>query len=360
MTVVLGFLCAMAFLNQMTAFRMESAKPLKKQAKVSVLIPLRNESARLERLLSNLSAILAPNVEILLLNDESTDDTWEVLQRTSKQGFRILQGKPIPTGWVGKPWACSQLAEAAQGEILLFCDADVSMSGQAVERTISLMEEHQADALTALPHQELPTVFEKAIVPFVMHLPVLGLLPLRWICQLRSASLLVANGQWFAFKREAYFKTGGHASVANSLLEDMYLGRKLVKQGLKLLPVLATKDLKVRMYDSWHSLTEGFTKNLFLLAGGTALSGLALFSVSLWIYLGPIVLAITERPSAGLSLFLLLVFRSLCAFSFRVPLGSIWLHPLGAVGFLWLLGRSCLAHFRNQVSWRGRFVQIPN
>ncbi|MFM8269355.1 MAG: glycosyltransferase, partial [Pseudomonadota bacterium] len=151
MIFVLSFLCLMALLNHFTAVRMERAKPLKRVSKVSVLIPLRNESARIGKLLENLSQIVSQNIEVLLLNDESTDDTWEKLQKNSPKEVRLISGKPLPVGWVGKPWACAQLSEHASGEVLLFCDADVWMSPHAIERTLSLMDEHQAEALTALP-----------------------------------------------------------------------------------------------------------------------------------------------------------------------------------------------------------------
>lgn len=350
----------MALLNHLTVIRMEKAKPLKSQCRVSVLIPLRNESARVSKLLESVSLIISESVEVILLNDESSDDTWAKLENHSNEKIRLIQGKPLPPGWVGKPWACAQLSNEATGDVLLFCDADVWMSEKAIERTVSLMEEHQADALTALPYQELPTPLEKAIVPFVMHLPIWGLLPLRWIFKWKSPSLLVANGQWFAIRKSAYVKVGGHESVFASLLEDMELGRKLVKEGFSLLPALATQDIRVRMYDSWPSMKEGFTKNLYLLCGGNGVGLAAVFGMSLWVYLGPLVLAMKEVSGAGIALLFLLLFRSITAVSFRVSPGSVWLHPLGALGFLYLLGGSWVTRLRGQVTWRGRQVQTAN
>ncbi|MFM8270691.1 MAG: glycosyltransferase, partial [Pseudomonadota bacterium] len=212
----------------------------------------------------------------------------------------------------------------------------------------------------ALPYQELSTFFEKAIIPFVMHLPIWGLLPLRWISLFKSSSLLVANGQWLAIRRSAYFEVGGHECVSHSLLEDMELGRKLVQAGFKLLPVLSTQDVRVRMYDSWDALREGFTKNLYFLSGGNYFSLAAVFGLSLWIYVNPLFLSWKEAPGAGACLLLLLAFRSITAFSFRVSPGSVWLHPLGALGFLYLLGRSGWMRACNQVTWRGRQVPASN
>lgn len=360
MIIVLSFLCLMALLNFLTAIRMEKAEPLKVPDKVSLLIPLRNESERVTNLLSNLSKSIAPEVEVLLLDDNSNDDTWEKLQSLARRDFRLIQGSPLPQDWVGKPWACSQLAEQASGEIFIFCDADVFPSEKAIERTLSLMKTHQVDAVTALPYQELVTPLEKAIIPFVMHLPIVGLIPLRWVAKLKKSSLVVANGQWLAIKRSAYFQVGGHQAVQFSLLEDMDLGRSLVKAGFKLLPVLATKDLQVRMYDSWKSMEEGFTKNLYLLAGGKNIPVTMVFGISFWIYLGPLILALTQSPRAGLALSLLVIFRAIAALSFRVSPGTVFLHPIGALGFLLLLLRSFRAYAKNQIVWRGREVQSAN
>lgn len=360
MIFVLAFLCGMTLLNYFTVIRMEKAKNLDDTIKVSVLIPLRNEGLRIAELLAKVSKLVYSNCEIIFLNDESTDDTWEKLQAFSGKKIRMVQGKPLPQGWVGKPWACWQLAEVASGDVLLFCDADVSMGSHSIQRTVSLMEEHQADALTALPYQDLPTAFEKAIIPFVMHLPILGLLPLRWVSRFKSPNLLVANGQWFAIRRKKYFGVDGHRSVSHSLLEDMELGRNLARAGFTVVPVLATHDLSVRMYDSWDAMKEGFTKNLYLLSGGNPWAATAVMGTSLWMYLGPILLALYEKPGAGQALLLLIFFRSLAALTFRVSPGSVWLHPGGALGFLWLLARSGVAHLKNQVSWRGRPVQTAN
>src|SRR5690606_308694 len=112
--------------------------------------------------------------------------------------LRLLRGRPLPAGWLGKSWACHQLAEAARGEVLVFCDADVTVHPGALPRTIAAMERAEAGALTALPRQRLGTWAESAVVPLVAHLPVLALLPLPLVPRVRAPSLSMANGQWLA------------------------------------------------------------------------------------------------------------------------------------------------------------------
>ena len=344
---LLGALVGMALLNGFTAIRLEKAPVLESSLIVSLLIPLRNERSRLSQLLQSLEKLNVPFLEIILLDDESEDGTFEELQKINTPKFLLLKGMPLPEGWVGKNWACHQLSEKAKGDILVFCDADVAIGEKAIERTVSWIETLKVDALTALPFQKMESISEKSIIPFVMHLPVLGLLPLRWLCQLRRPSMVVANGQWLAIKKQSYHACGGHESVKNVIIEDMALGRNLVRNGFSLLPVLATHDLKVRMYESFESLVEGFTKNLFLLTGGNYFSWLLVFLMSVLVYLGPL-------WAGGVSLVLLVLFRVITAYVFEAPLLTIVLHPLGALGFLALLVKSLRAHLGHQVVWKGR------
>lgn len=340
----------MSLLNGVTAFRLENAPPLLEKPKVSFLIPLRNESSRIEILLKKLKGLTYPYLEIILLNDESTDETGKLLQEYSGAFFKYVNGKPLPPGWIGKSWACFQLSQIASGEVLLFCDADVEMSPKSVERTVAWMQSQNADAVTALPFQKMETVWEKAIIPFVMHLPILGLVPLRWVAALKNKSLVVANGQWFGIQKTAYEKVGGHESVKSSLLEDMDLAKNLVKEGSPVLPVVGVKDLEVRMYRSWKEIEEGFTKNLFYLAGGSLGGVVFVFCFSSILYFVPL----TSLGLLGGLIFL----RVICLWTFQSSWKTLLLHPVGLLGILWLLVRSSFAHYRQKIVWRGRKV-IP-
>jgi len=343
--------CAfMAILNWATAFRLEKAPLLLEKPKVSLLIPLRNESSRIRTLLTHLKNLTYPFLEIILLNDESTDNTGILLEKLADPSFKWVNGKPLPQGWVGKSWACFQLSQIATGELFLFCDADVEMSPKSVERTVAWIQAQKTDAVTVLPFQQMETFWEKAVIPFVMHLPILGLVPLRWVARIKNKNLVVANGQWFGIQKKAYEKIKGHESVKNSLLEDMDLAKNLVKSGSAVLPVIGVQDLKVRMYRSWGEILEGFTKNLFYLAGGSVGGVSLVFCFCLILYLVPLT-----------SVFLLgglVVLRIICFHTFKSPWETLLFHPMGAIAFLGILIRSSLAHYRKKIVWRGREV-IP-
>ncbi|NBX83552.1 glycosyltransferase [bacterium] len=355
---VLGVLVSMALFNLLTAPRMHQGKHSAFQPAVSLLIPLRNEAHHVRELIQALKRVEYAPLEILLLDDASTDTTQAVLREEATAQMQVLAGEPLPEEWVGKSWACHQLAQKATGEILIFCDADVRMSASSVQHTVDWLEHTQSGAVTGLPLQVFGSWFEAAVIPFIMHLPIAGLVPLRFLSYSRRPSLVVANGQWFAFTRAAYEASGGHenAEVKNTVLEDMALGRAVVRAGFSVQPLVATHDLKVRMYDSWKALESGFTKNLYLLCGGNRVAVILVMSFSALAYGMPLVLALQEVPWAGLAVGLLLLLRGLVAVLFKTGFQSLLFHPLGAALYGYLLLRSWAAQSFIKTSWKGRPV----
>lgn len=348
-TLALAFLTSMVFFNYLTAFRLEKAPPPKTCPKVSLLIPVRNEASQIPQLLKVLSEISYASLEIIFLDDESQDQTLLLLQSSTSDQIKVFSGKPLPPSWAGKPWACYQLAQLATGNIMIFCDADVRPGPDAITQTVGLMENLSVDVATALPFQEMKTFWEKAVIPFVMHLPILSLVPLRFSYRFKSPSWVVANGQWLAFSRKSYEAIQGHQSVKDSFLEDMELAKNAARKGFRVLPVIASKGIRVRMYLNRHELAEGFTKNLYLLCGKRASSLCVLAGFWAVVYLGPL------WARQGMALLLLIGLRVFTLMAFRSSWATLLLHPVGALGFLVLMARSGYFWvFKKQVSWRGR------
>jgi len=348
-SLALVFLSGMALLNRFTALHLEKAPLTEKFPKVSLLIPVRNEASRIPDLLKSLSQVSYPSLEIIFLSDESQDETLSLLQAFVSERIKVFSGKPLPEGWAGKPWACHQLAELATGEVLVFCDADVRPGPEAILHTVGLMENQKVDVLTVLPFQEMKSLWEKAIIPFVMHLPILSLVPLKFSFRFKSPSWVVANGQWLTFSKRSYEAIQGHESVKNSFLEDMELAKNAVRRGFQVLPVIASEGIRVRMYQNSCELVEGFTKNLYLLCGQKTLSLFILFFFWGIVYISPFF------GGQAIALILLLFLRAITANVFKASWKTLLLHPLGALGFLGLMARSWYFWvFKKQVSWRGR------
>ena len=239
---------------------------------ISILVPARNEELNLWRCVDSLLNQNYPNFELIIVNDGSTDRTAEILQKLKTQHtrasrLRIIDGRPLPDGWIGKCWACHQLAECAKGEWLLFTDSDTRHEPGALTAAFLLAEERHADLVSLWPHQVTDGIGEMLVVPLVQ-LILVGYCPLWLIDTVRSPRMVAACGQYMLWKRESYFRTGGHESVKSHLVEDVALAGRVVREKMRLVNADATEVVSTRMYRSFRELWLGFTKNFYAGFGG--------------------------------------------------------------------------------------------
>lgn len=230
---------------------------------VSILIPARNESAVIAQTVQSLISQNHSNFEILILDDNSTDGTaTEAIKAANGDSrLQVLSGVALPTGWLGKNWACHQLAQAARGEWLIFTDADVCWKPDALAALMSEIERTQADLLTVWPTQQTESWGERLVVP-LMSLAILGYLPLPLVHHTRWSSFAAANGQCLAFRRSAYQKIGGHAAVRDRIVEDVAFARRIKMAGFRLRMADGAGKIACRMYHDWPSVRDGFGKNI--------------------------------------------------------------------------------------------------
>jgi Glycosyltransferase like family 2 len=355
-TAILAGMLAVALYNLATAPRLEAAGEPAARPYVSVLVPARDEAENLRRTLPGLLTLDYLRLEVLVLDDRSGDGTARVAEEIGRGGgatLSVLRGTEPPLGWTGKNWACHQLAEAASGEVLVFCDADVEAAPASIRRTVAALQRHRAGALTAIPRQRLDHWMQAAVVPVIVQLPVLSMLPLRLVPAVRAPSLSMANGQWLAFTRAAYDATGGHAAVRWEVVEDVALGRLVKARGHRLAVCVAASLLAVRMYAGPAAMRDGFRKNLYPLLGGRRApfaAGLALLSLA-WLY--PFAAALRGML---VPLALLAAVRIAGALLFRQGWRTAALHPLGALAAAVLAVESWIGHERGRVAWKGRAV----
>ncbi|MGQ9887703.1 MAG: glycosyltransferase [Aggregatilineales bacterium] len=273
---------AVALLNALLFPRLRPAPP-KFGWRVSVLIPARNESAVIGQTVRMLLRQTRPPDEILVLDDSSDDGTAECAQ-TAAEGhpaLRVITGTPLPAGWMGKNWACHQLAQAASGELLVFIDADVIWQPNALAALTAQMQTSRADLLTVWPTQRTESWAERLVVPLIA-LAVLGYLPLPLVHHTPFSVAAAANGQCMVFRRSAYDSVGGHAAVRNQIVEDVALARRVKRAGLRLRMADGAGLVACRMYRDWSSVRSGFGKNI--LAGhGNSLLFLAVSTAFHWI-----------------------------------------------------------------------------
>jgi cellulose synthase/poly-beta-1,6-N-acetylglucosamine synthase-like glycosyltransferase len=232
--------------------------------RVSLLVPARDEAARLPATLPGLLA--QPAEEILVLDDGSTDGTAGVVAAVHDPRLRLITSRPRPSGWIGKNWACHQLAAAATGDLLVFCDADVTLAPGALDALWAEMRRQRADVFSVFPRQRTGTLGERLLVPLIDE-TLLAFLPHQLLDRPVPAAA-TANGQLLAFGRRAYDAVGGHAAVADRIVEDVALARRVRRTGLRLGLALGADLVSTRMYDGYAASVRGLGKSLRAAHGG--------------------------------------------------------------------------------------------
>lgn len=336
------------------------------EGKVSVLIPARNEEHRIPACLESLSRQQTGILEILILDDQSEDGTASVVQECAGKDTRIrlIRGKERPPGWVGKSWACLQLAEEAKGDFLLFTDADTVHEDLSVARGHAAMIGAGADLLSFWPRQLTGTLPEKMLIPF-MEILLLVFLP-QWMPG-RFSTLGAACGQFILIRRQAYDRLGGHTAVRNHLVEDVALARAARGAGLRVVNRDGRHALSCRMYQSWREIVEGFSKNLRASCDDSLLTFFGLNGFLHLLFLLPFLqLPFFFWMTAEMRLIVLL--QILAVYLLRAVLaivrGHRWLgvalHPLAQILWLGITINSWIATARGRITWKGREYGSPN
>ena len=231
---------------------------------VSILIPARNEYHNLRRCLDSLINQDYSNIEILVLNDRSTDQTATLVEEYQNKDKRVqlLQGQDLPDGWIGKHWACHQLSEAAKGTIILFMDADTVLSSSIVSKAVLGMNEQNSDLVSLVPGRKANCLIEKLMFPLIDWM-ILCWLPVKLAYSSKSPYLSANFGQFMMFRKEAYITIGGHSYLRNNLLDDFELGREIKRNGLKWNLYDGSKDITTRMYSRSREAFIGLSRSIF-------------------------------------------------------------------------------------------------
>ena len=320
---------------------------------VSVIVPARNEETCLSTCLESLVAQERITKEIIVVDDHSTDGTREIA--SSFRDVKVVEADRLRSGWTGKNNALVTGARHARGGWLLFTDADTVHFPGSLARAVAEAQSHTADMLSYSPEQLAGTFWERAVMPVIFAELASVYRPSR--VSDPDSPIAAANGQYLLIRREAYDAIGGHAAVADNLLEDVALARAMKRSGRKIFFRYGGDAVRTRMYRSFSQLREGWTKNLVLLfphpevlaafrllEGGVFLASVALLAAALatqhlWLALG------FALPPA-----LILKRISRAHFSWSTNL----LAPIGLFTFSSLLVRSIQAHSRGGVEWKGR------
>lgn len=262
--------------------------------KISVIVPAYNEADNIaDCVISVLASTRLPatRLEFWVIDDQSTDQTWLILQRLKQEladpRLHILQGaaRPSTEPWGGKNWACFQAAQKAQGEWLLFLDADLRLKPEAIATVAQTAIDHQMDFLTCIPEIVSGSLVEWLVQPLMFTNLMVAFN--SEIVKNPDSPVNFALGPFLLFRRSTYEAIGGHASVANRVAEDVAFARSIKQQGYRFQQVLAPNLSALRMYRSWPSLWEGWTKVLYTGSNRSLYAMLLLVVVMLCVYTVP-------------------------------------------------------------------------
>ena len=341
---------ALVIFNSLT-IRVIKNSPTKASGSVSVLIPMRNEEANVKGCLSSVLAQKGlDTLEVIAIDDGSTDNTSNEVK--AFPSVELISGEKLPEKWLGKLWACQQLAEKSSGDYLVFVDADVRLSDYAVANSISKMGNW--DFISPYPRQ-LTSGFVQKIFQPLLQWSWLSSVPLLIAQKYSIKSMAVANGQFLIIKKDAYFKSGAHAGIKTEVLDDLMLARNLLKQGYKGGVAEASKIATCHMYKNKMELFKGYQKSLWKAFGSVPGTILA---IALLIVTGILPIISTALGStSGLAAFGLITLSRMIS-SLRtgsLPNSAIF-HPLAILMLLGLILFSWYGKITNTITWRDRTV----
>ena len=342
--------------------------PLTDGPLLSVIVPARNEARVVETVVRTVLASGYRNLELIVVDDRSTDDTAAIVERLVRDDarLRLVRGAELPAGWYGKPWACVQGARAAAGELLLFTDADTRHTPELIPRAVAALQPRRDGLVTVAPLQRCLTFWERVVMPQVWLLLGVRYHPLA-VNRARRPRDVIANGQFILTTRAAYEAAGTHEVVRHEVAEDLALAQAYHARGRRVFFVFGFDLMETRMYENLPHIVEGWSKNLYL--GGRrsfpdepllrALVPVALAGAMLFWLLPPLLLLLSLTGVVGMALpaalataVSALFWMAVCA-DMRIPPAYGLAYPAGAAVVLFIVARSTRRGAR-QVEWKGR------
>jgi glycosyltransferase involved in cell wall biosynthesis len=333
-------------LGNLVYLRRQEASASAPLPSLSVCIPARNEEENLRRLVPTLRAQDYPELEILVWDDGSDDDTWDVLTRAEAPRLTPLRGSDPPPNWVGKVHALYQCTRRATGECYLFLDADAELRRPDALRQLVGRHLNSSTRLSSgFPRLTGSALLLVSLVPHA----ILSSLPWPLVPRTRMPGLSALNGQCWLIDSDVYHAQEPHEAVNDAVLEDVAIGRHMKREGISP-TLLDVQDLiAVHMYDGFGAAWRGFRKNAYLLPGGTVPQFLFMYGgfVLCWL-IGPL-----------LSLWFLASLYGLKIVTDRasgMPALVSLLAPVSYLLALVLQFDSAVHHWRDHVHWKGRSV----
>jgi chlorobactene glucosyltransferase len=333
---------------------------------VSVVVPARDEAGGIEASVRSHLSQDYPELEVVVVDDRSSDGTAEILSRLAAEDSRlaIVAGVEPPEGWLGKPHALFQGARRATGELLLFADADVRYAPSAISESVAMLEREGLDLLALFPRLEMAGFWENVLMPYLAVSYFFG--PAFWVNSDAQRRFAAGGGAGMLVRASAYRAAGGHEALRASVIDDIGLAIRVRRAGGRCRMAMADEKVRVRMYRGFREVFDGFTKNMaYVFEGGLGvfLAISTFFTFLAWslpaAVLAAAALGAAVPPRdvrlAAVAFLLTVVARAAMGAYLKYPLWTSVTQPLTAGVWAAITARSLAWRFlHRRVRWRGR------
>jgi chlorobactene glucosyltransferase len=362
MTLLIVTLSNLRYLRRLQSYALPKIWP-----RFSVLVPARNEEQSIAACVSGLLAQDYPNFQLIVLDDNSTDGTWDILQEFAIKDSRLqlMKGQALPSDWLGKHWACHQMAQVAEGEMLLFVDADTIHQPNMLRCAAAAMIGEDAALISALPRQHVNTWSEMLSIP-AFYLGMLCGVPMRLTRLQRNPLLFACLGQFLLFRREAYDASGGYAAVRQNIVDDLAIGRRIHAMGLRYRLLDGNGQVSCRMYHNFDQVWKGLTKSTFATFNFDPVFLVTIWLLVLMIFVEPLVMliisfALPQIPfavtaAAGLAVLLALLLWAVSNFRFHFPGYLVLTYPVSTILMATIALASMVLTMQGKALWKGRLM----
>ena len=342
---------------------------------ISVIIPARNEEDNIGACLLSVVNQDYHNLEIIVVDDRSTDRTLEIAKgfAVSDPRIKVIHVADLPKGWTGKNHAIYKGAPHAKGDLLLFVDADTEHDPNCVTASVAYFERNNLDALSIEPHFEW-TGFIQKLAFSVFTLITACLFPV-FVVNAKGSKLALSNGQYIMMKKEVYKKIGGHEKIKDRILEDLAIIENVKAAGFHYNLAIGTDVVTVKMYKDIASFWQGWSRILFLALDRNYLGVIVLYILAMITSLFPFVVLATSlfplvaglpvmNPILILDLIVIAMMMLTAGFVnwiFRMNPFYALLHPLAIIGGMAIMGNSMwLSLHKKEITWKGTTYRISS
>lgn len=323
---------------------------------VSIMIPVRDEQHNIAHCIESILEQHYYNFEVIILDDDSKDLTTEVVKPyiERNQKISLISGKKLPQKWLGKNWACQQLADNAKGDVFLFIDADVRLGASCLNNLLFQMQRRKVKMISVFPTQLMSSLGEWLTVPLVNWM-LITFLPIIRVFSSRKVILSAASGQLLLFDKNVYNEIGGHKVIKSEIAVDAEFAKLIKQKGMKVLTMLGGNSVFSKMYRNFDDAFNGFSKNFFpAFKLSVYLFTLLLFFFFLaWLF--PVVYSFFNFLFI-IPVMLILLQRIVVAMLSNQNILSVILHPFQMLVLIMIGVNSMYISRTGKIKWKGRSI----